>query len=84
MGVNRLNPVQKATYFEKNQKWEKWASTWISRLPLKNERRMTVAARNNDIDDFIKIPPSCDCTSAPFKICVSWPCHHRRFQYHSE
>ena len=24
MGVNRLNPVQKATYFEKNQKWEKW------------------------------------------------------------
>ena len=23
MGVNRLNPVQKATYFLKNQKWEK-------------------------------------------------------------
>ena len=23
MGVNRLNPVQKATYFKKNQKWEK-------------------------------------------------------------
>ena len=22
MGVNRLNPVQKATYFEKNQKWK--------------------------------------------------------------
>ena len=23
MGVNRLNPVQKATYFKKDQKWEK-------------------------------------------------------------
>ena len=23
MAVNRLNPVQKATYFLKNQKWEK-------------------------------------------------------------
>ena len=23
MGVNRLNPVQKATYFKKNQKFEK-------------------------------------------------------------
>ena len=23
MGVNRLNPVQKATYLKKNQKWEK-------------------------------------------------------------
>ena len=23
MEVNRLNPVQKATYFKKNQKWEK-------------------------------------------------------------
>ena len=23
MGDNRLNPVQKATYFKKNQKWEK-------------------------------------------------------------
>ena len=23
MGVNRMNPVQKATYFEKNQNWEK-------------------------------------------------------------
>ena len=23
MGVNRLNPVQKATYFLKNEKWEK-------------------------------------------------------------
>ena len=22
MGINRLNPVQKATYFFKNQKWE--------------------------------------------------------------
>ena len=27
MGVNRLNPVQKATYLkEKNQKWEKMKS----------------------------------------------------------
>ena len=23
MGLNRLNAVQKATYFQKNQKWEK-------------------------------------------------------------
>ena len=23
MGVNRLNPVQKATYFLENQKWKK-------------------------------------------------------------
>ena len=29
MGVNRLNPVQKATYFKKNQKWEKIKSNVI-------------------------------------------------------
>ena len=29
MGVNRLNPVQKATYFLKSQKWENEECTVI-------------------------------------------------------
>ena len=38
MGIKRLNPVQKATYFKKNQKWEK----------MKNAQQLLRQLQTND------------------------------------
>ena len=44
MGVNRLNPVQKATYFKKNQKWEKLKNVLLRQLQTSDHRFRAISA----------------------------------------